>query len=248
VADPRLSLRRVLAIAAGGTAAVGLGAMLVTAAAGSGDRSLTLEPTVVPAAPAHDQVPVAARPSAETPVVSSDWVARTATRAAIPAAAVRAYGAATLREARDEPSCHLGWTTLAGLGWVESQHGTIGGRVLGDDGRADRPIFGPALDGTHGTAAIRSVTGGWERAVGPLQFLPSTWARWAADGDGDGTADPQDLDDAALAAGRYLCGAGGDLATGPAWVSAVLAYNHADAYVNAVYVAASTYATRTGAD
>ncbi len=245
--DPRLSLRRILAIAAGGTAAVGLGAVLVTAA-GGGDRSLTVAPATVPAAPAHDLVPVAVRRSAGTAVVSSDWVARTATQAGIPAAAVRAYGAATLREARDEPGCHLGWTTLAGLGWVESQHGTIDGRILGDDGRADRPIYGPVLDGTHGTAAIRSDTGGRERAIGPLQFLPSTWARWAADGDGDGIADPQDLDDAALAAGRYLCGTGGDLAAGPAWVSAVLAYNHDDAYVNAVYVAASAYATRAGAD
>lgn len=247
MAGRRFSLRRVLAIAAGGTAAVGLGAVLVTGA-GSGDRSLTVAPVVVPAAPAQDQVPVAARASAGAAVVSPDWVARTAARAGIPVAAVRAYGAATLREALDDPGCHLGWTTLAGLGWVESQHGTIGGRVLGDDGRADRPIYGPLLDGRHGTAAIRSAGGGWDRAVGPLQFLPSTWAAWAADGDADGVADPQDLDDAALAAGRYLCGAGGDLATGPAWVSAVLAYNHADAYVNAVYVAASTYATRTGAD
>lgn len=245
MSDPGLSLRRVLAVAAVGTAAVGLGAALVTSS--GGDRALTVAPVVVPAAPAHDAVPVAARPSSDAPLVSSAWVARTAARAGIPPVAVRAYAAATLREAREEPGCHLGWTTLAGLGWVESQHGTIGGRVLGDDGRPDRPIRGPVLDGTHGTAAMASATGGWDRAVGPLQFLPSTWTRWAADGDGDGVADPQDLDDAALAAGRYLCGAGGDLAAGPAWVSAVLAYNHADAYVKAVYAAASTYAMRTGA-
>ena len=183
-----------------------------------------------------------------TTEVSPAWVSRTATAAGIPEPAVRAYAAATLREGRDQPGCHLGWTTLAGIGWVESQHGTIGGRVLEQDGRSDRPVFGPALDGQDATAAIRSATGGWERAVGSLQFLPSTWERWAADGDGDGVADPQDLDDAALAAGRSLCGAGSDLAAGAGWVSAVRAYNHADAYVRAVYDAASTYATRTGAD
>jgi hypothetical protein len=70
-------------------------------------------------------------------------------------------------------------------------------------------------------------------------------ALWAADGDGDGVLDPQDLDDASLAAGRYLCSAGGDLETGEGWVAAVRAYNHADVYVRAVYDAASAYATRT---
>jgi len=63
-----------------------------------------------------------------------------------------------------------------------------------------------------------------------------------------GVSDPQDLDDAALAAARYLCTAGGDLATGAGWVAAVRAYNHADAYVRAVYAAASAYATRTAPD
>jgi hypothetical protein len=241
-------LRRALAIAAGGTAAVAVGGLLVVAA-GASDRTLTVGPAVVPAAaPAGDLVPVAAREAPGDPVVSDAWVSRTARQAGIPSPAVRAYAAATLREARDDPGCHLGWTTLAGLGWVESQHGTLGGRLLGEDGRPDRPILGPALDGAHGTAAIRAAGGGWDHAVGPLQFLPSTWARWAADGDGDGVADPEDLDDAALAAGRYLCGAGGDLATGAAWVSAVRAYNHDDAYVDAVYVAASTYATRVRTD
>ena len=79
--------------------------------------------------------------------VGSAWVSRTATAAGIPEPAVRAYGAATLREGRADPACHLGWTTLAGIGWVESQHGTIGGRVLESDGRSDRPVLGPVLDG-----------------------------------------------------------------------------------------------------
>ncbi len=222
---------------------------LVASLGDSGAHGAPMPRPVVPLAPAVRLAPTAAHAAAGgPPTVSTAWVSRTASAAGIPEPAVRAYGDATLREGRDDPGCHLGWTTLAGIGWVESQHGTVGDRVLGEDGRSDRPVLGPALDGRGDTAVIRSASGTWERAVGPLQFLPSTWDHWAADGDGDGVADPQDLDDAALAAGRYLCGAGGDLAAGSGWVTAVRAYNHADAYVRAVYDAASTYATRTGSD
>ena len=232
------------AVVAAGFLLVGLVGALA-ALGGSGAQPLQVSRVVV-AAPAEHLLPVAARAArTSAPTVSAAWVARVASTAGIPEPAVRAYAAATLRESRDDPGCHLGWTTLAGIGWVESQHGTIGGRVLGDDGRPDRPVFGPALDGLGDVAAIRADDGGWERATGPLQFLPSTWERWAADGDGDGVVDPQDLDDAALAAGRYLCAAGGDLESGEGWVAAVRAYNHADAYVRAVYDAASAYATRT---
>ena len=77
-----------------------------------------------------------------------------------------------------------------------------------------------------------------------MQFLRSTWARWAADGDGDGTADVDDLDDAALAAARYLCAFRTDLGTGAGWVAAVRSYNHSDAYVRSVWDAATAYADR----
>ena len=131
-------------------------------------------------------------------------------------------------------SCGLGWTTLAGIGWVESQHGTIGGRSLDAAGRPSTPILGPALDGSGPVAAIRANASSsrlhgdpdWDHAVGPMQFIPSTWETWGRDGDGDGTADPQDLDDAAAAAAAYLCGTGQDLTTGPGWSAAVYAYNH----------------------
>ena len=76
-------------------------------------------------------------------------------------------------------------------------------------------------------------------------FLPSTWATWRTDGDGDGSADPQDLDDAAAAAAAYLCASGGSL-TGPAWSAAVLSYNHDAGYVRLVHAAAEAYADRTG--
>ena len=110
------------------------------------------------------------------PVVSPAWVAHTALAAGVPEPAVRAYGVATLREQAADPGCHLAWTTLAGIGWVESQHGTLGGLSLGQDGRPSSRIDGPVLDGSGDVAAVPDDAGTWQRATGPLQFIPSTWA------------------------------------------------------------------------
>jgi hypothetical protein len=191
--------------------------------------------------------------SARRPGVDPAWVARTAALTGVPAPAVRAYADAELVLRTEQPACHLHWNTLAGIGWIESQHGTLGGRTLGVDGRPSSPILGPALDGSAGNAAIRSTPASsawhgdraWEHAVGPLQFLASTWDRWGTDGDGDGSADPRDLDDAAMAAGRYLCADGHDLATDAGWNAAVHSYNHDQRYVANVAAAANTYAART---
>ena len=183
--------------------------------------------------------------------VDPQWVSDTAAKAGIPAPAVRAYANAQLSE---PDGCDVGWTTLAGIGWVESQNGTIGGRTLGEDGHSSTPILGPALNGRGKVAAIpatpeTSAWHGdlqWDHAVGPLQFIPSTWETWSTDGDGNGVADPNDLDDAAAAAARYLCADGYDLGSGSGWADAIFSYNHAQAYVDSVYAAASAYADRTG--
>lgn len=210
-------------------------------------------PPVVPiAAPVAVATPAPA-PVADpaTPHADSEWTAATAARAGLPERALAAYADAVIAA---PPACGLGWATLAGVGWVESQHGTIGGRTLGADGRPSAPVLGPALDGVGPVAALRSSAEGtalhgdpaWDHAVGPMQFIPSTWATSARDGDGDGVADPHDLDDAAAAAAAYLCGTGQDLSTGAGWSAAVHAYNHSDAYVAAVHAAAVTYAARAG--
>jgi membrane-bound lytic murein transglycosylase B len=186
------------------------------------------------------------------PRVSAAWTTSTAGAAGIPAPAVRAYGDAELTLRREQPHCHLSWNTLAGLGWVESQHGTIGSRTLGASGLSSRPVIGPALDGTGDFAAIRPTPAAtawhgdatWDHAVGPPQFLHSSWTRWGADGDGDGTNDPLDIDDAAYSAGRYLCADGHDLSTAAGWNAAIWSYNHDRNYVLAVLSAANTYASR----
>nr|WP_245790317.1 lytic transglycosylase domain-containing protein [Streptomyces monashensis] len=67
-----------------------------------------------------------------------------------------------------------------------------------------------------------------------MQFIPSTWARWGADGNGDGRSDPNNVYDAALAAGRYLCAGGRDLSNPADLDRAILGYNHSDAYLRTV--------------
>jgi hypothetical protein len=188
------------------------------------------------------------------PLLDLPQLEAAADRAGLPTRALAAYASAALRLEEEQPGCRLTWITLAGVGWVESQHGSFGGSALRADGTSTRPIIGVPLDGGPGVRAIRDTDGGrldgdttWDRAVGPLQFIPSTWARWAVDANGSGRADPQHIDDAALAAARYLCASGRDLTDGDAWVAAVRSYNRSDEYVVAVLDAANRYADRANA-
>ncbi|WP_460864783.1 lytic murein transglycosylase [Rhodococcus aerolatus] len=196
--------------------------------------------------PDRESVPDAA---GAAPDLLAGWAAAHAT-AEVPARAVLAYGEAELLLRHLSPGCGLSWNTLAGLGTVESANGTLGGAVLSADGRTTPVVRGPVLDGTNGNADIADTDQGrldgdttYDRAVGPLQFIPQTWERWATDGDADGVADPDDLDDAAATAGRYLCAAGGDLTTAQGWTAAVFAYNHSDRYVRDVHDAAEAAVT-----
>lgn len=177
------------------------------------------------------------------------WASRVANVTGIPARALSAYGNAELVLKSTTPKCHLSWATLAGIGRIESNHGQYGGAVLGADGRPSKPIIGVPLDGSVGVQKIPDTDRGQydgdptlDHAVGPMQFIPSTWNKWASDGNGDGRGDPQQIDDAALAAGRYLCAGGRDLATASGWWAGVLSYNNSETYGQKVFGLADSYA------
>jgi membrane-bound lytic murein transglycosylase B len=74
-----------------------------------------------------------------------------------------------------------------------------------------------------------------------MQFIPSTWARWASDATGDGVADPHQIDDAAQTTARYLC-ASGPMTSAEGWRAAVFSYNHDNDYVDKVARVANEFA------
>lgn len=108
------------------------------------------------------------------------------------------------------------------------------------DGTTRNPILGPVLNG-NGFANITDTDGGeydgdtsHDRAVGPMQFIPSTWATWGSDGNDDGERNPNNVYDAALAAGRYLCAGGRDLSSQSDLEAAILGYNQSQSYLRTV--------------
>ncbi|GAA5104923.1 hypothetical protein GCM10025762_07390 [Haloechinothrix salitolerans] len=166
----------------------------------------------------------------------------------IPRQVLAAYRRAADVLSRRDAACQLHWSVLAGIGRIESGHAR--GGALFRDGRTASPILGPRLDGSLvGTATIPDSTGGqfdgdtvWERAVGPMQFLPSTWLRYAQDGNDDGVRDPHNVYDAALGSGVYLCAGARDLSNPSQLRQALFSYNPSLDYVRAVLAWADHYA------
>ncbi len=164
----------------------------------------------------------------------------------IPGTMLQAYMRAAQTLAASTPNCHLEWPLLASIGRIESNHAR-GGRVDAN-GRTNPLILGPVLNG-GGFAAISDTDGGrydgdtrWDRAVGPMQFIPSTWKGYAADGNGDGVTDPNNIYDATVGSGKYLCSGGMDMANPANRAAAVFRYNHSNTYVATVLRWADSYA------
>jgi len=162
--------------------------------------------------------------------------------------ALQAYRVGARAAGIARPECGIDWTILAGIGRVESRHGTYRGATLTSNGDVRGPIIGIALDGSRETAVVPDSDGGaldgdivFDRAVGPMQFIPSTWRAFGVDGNGDGVVNPQNIYDSATAAALYLC-EGGPIQEPAALRSAILTYNNSAPYVEAVLVHASRYA------
>ncbi|WP_229813231.1 lytic transglycosylase domain-containing protein [Lentzea flava] len=164
----------------------------------------------------------------------------------IPGVVLEAYLRAEDKMAELVPGCKLDWALLAGIGKVESNH--AGNGRVNAVGDATPKILGPVLNGAPGMAAIRDTDGGrldgdtaWDRAVGPMQFIPATWASFGADGNEDGNVNPNNVYDAALGAGRYLCAGGGDMTRQRDRAAAVFRYNNSTSYVETVLKWAKQY-------
>jgi len=199
----------------------------------------TSVPTQAIKAPASVPVPGSIAPS--VPDGTADSVVAGAATSGIPSAALSAYQrGAQIIDAAD-PTCNAPWELFAAIGRVESDHGQYAGNALGSDGISRPGIYGPVLNGANGTQAIMDTDSGqldhdtvYDRAVGPMQFIPSTWSSVKVDADGDGQRNPQDIDDAALATGVYLCSGTDDLSSRAGQEAAVFRYNHSQAYVDLV--------------
>lgn len=171
---------------------------------------------------------------------AEDGFAAGGSAADIPPRMLVAYRKAAQRVRKQVPACRgMRWPVLAGIAKVESNHAM--GRNIAADGDIRPRIYGVLLNGSgaggNTTVVPDTDRGTWdgtdqgERAVGPFQFLPSTWASVGRDANGDQAADPHNADDAALGAATYLCGTGRDLTQRSQLKEAIHAYNHSSAYV-----------------
>ncbi|MFD9686785.1 NlpC/P60 family protein [Kitasatospora sp. NPDC059088] len=163
--------------------------------------------------------------------------------AGIPQRMMDAYNRAVTAMSTLSPNCRgLDWALLAAIAQVESTQAQ--GHQIAGDGLITPPIIGPILNGSGAggnTTPVLDTDGGkwdgntvYDAAVGPMQFLPSTFTGMSAKVRPEGGANPNNIDDAAMAAALYLCGNGRDLNDQSQLFAAIYQYNASTAYVNEV--------------
>lgn len=168
----------------------------------------------------------------------------------LPRLILEAYQRGAERVKLEHPTCGISWPLIAAIGKVESNHGRYGGSSFTIAGEVLPQILGIPLDGTR-SALITDTDGGqmdgdvvYDRAVGPMQFIPSTWAWAKRDGNGDGFMNPHNIFDAANATGSYLCRAAapaGGVITPQGLHDGIFSYNHSEEYVALVTMWKATY-------
>ncbi|WP_231496452.1 lytic transglycosylase domain-containing protein [Rhodococcus sp. UNC363MFTsu5.1] len=220
--------------------------------AGCGGEPKIPIPQGIPPGPGAAVPPIDIDAPGRTADQLRDWAADQTDALGISVTALEAYGYAAAVMAQSRPECGIGWTTVAGIASVESRHGTYRGSSVAPTGDVSPQIRGIPLDGGPGVAEIPDTDGGvmdgdpvHDRAMGPLQFIPETWKRWGVDANGDGVANPDNIDDAALTAARYLCARGGDLTSAEGWRRALMAYNLSGEYLTDVRDRAAAYSVGT---
>jgi membrane-bound lytic murein transglycosylase B len=161
-----------------------------------------------------------------------------------PTVALESYSWAALVMGKNAPRCQIGWTTIAAIGRLTTDHGTADRRTLGENA-----IVSPKIRRTS-TPAAKDTDGGYydgntieDAKMGPLLFSPTVWEQWAitASKDTKVPPNPDNLDDAALTLARMLCGAGADMSTPEGWQKAVSTYNDDPRFLEAVNLQAKSY-------
>jgi cell wall-associated NlpC family hydrolase len=159
-----------------------------------------------------------------------------------------AAAADTFRVARPHGGVDAGTPAAAPIPFTEAQTGPMSFDALRGIWEAAGNAYGIPWEVL---AAINKVETNFGSNLGPssagavgwMQFMPSTWARWGLDANGDGVADPDNPTDAIFSAARYLAACGGqfDIA------KAIYCYNHASWYVSEVLSLAALYSRGGGA-